>query len=140
LLSSLGLRVFVAEDAAVQLAVRRSEASVVGADTVLADGSIINKAGTFLLALTSKEAGKPFIATAESIKFDGSRRGEDWTGLREKRSEEIKKPALGKAGKMSPMFDITPPPLITGVATEDGFWRETWADRMAASLSKYAQL
>lgn len=140
LLSSLGLRVFVAEDAAVQLAVKRSEASMVGADTVLADGSIINKAGTFLLALTSKEAGKPFIATAESIKFDGSRREQDWTGLRGKESDEIKRPAVGKAGKLSPMFDITPPSLITCVATEDGFWKESWADRMAASLSKYARL
>ena len=41
---------------------------VVGADAVLADGSIINKCGTNLMALSARYHSVPFYVCAESFK------------------------------------------------------------------------
>lgn len=42
---------------------------LVGADTVYANGDVINKIGTSLVALAAKNTGIEFIVATESIKF-----------------------------------------------------------------------
>ncbi len=55
-------------DAQMGLFVSQADAVIVGADSLLADGSIVNKAGTYLLALAAQDRKVPFYACCESFK------------------------------------------------------------------------
>ena len=59
-LAEKGVSVTLITDAQMGLFVREAEAVVVGADSVLPDGSLVNKIGTHLLALAAREAKVPF--------------------------------------------------------------------------------
>ncbi len=56
-------------DAQMGLFVPQADAVLVGADSVLADGAVINKAGTGLLALAARDRGVPFHVCCESFKW-----------------------------------------------------------------------
>ena len=109
-----------------QLGVFAAEADValVGADTILADGSVINKAGTFLLALAAREHTIPFYVCAESFKSRPATLGEP-------EYEEMAANEVVPAGTlMSPSvtvrnvyFDRTPAHLISGWINENGVRR-----------------
>ncbi|MCB1669797.1 MAG: hypothetical protein R3F41_08710 [Gammaproteobacteria bacterium] len=66
--ADLGIPVTFITDAQIALFVPTADKVVVGADTVLADGSIINKSGTTLMALAAHYYGVPFYVCAESFK------------------------------------------------------------------------
>lgn len=56
-------------DAAMAVAVSRADAAVVGADSISADGYLLNKTGTLPLALCCKEFGIPLYVLCDSLKF-----------------------------------------------------------------------
>ncbi len=55
-------------DAQLGLFVPQADIALVGADSILADGSVINKAGTYVLALVAQDHGVPVYVCAESCK------------------------------------------------------------------------
>ena len=75
---------------------------LVGADSVLRDGSVVNKKGTLPLAQAGAERGKPVYVACESLKFDTRFDGASW-------------PRAGEG-----LFDVTPGRLVTTVVTERG--------------------
>lgn len=75
---------------------------LVGADSVLRDGSVVNKKGTLPLAQAGAERGKPVYVACESLKFDTRFDGASW-------------PRAGKD-----LFDVTPGRLVTTIVTERG--------------------
>lgn len=56
-------------DAAMAEAVRRADAVVVGADSISADGFLLNKTGTLPLALCCRSMEKPLYVLCDSLKF-----------------------------------------------------------------------
>ncbi len=89
---------------------------LVGADTVLSDGSLINKIGSLHLALAAARADIPFHSVASGIKYTTKARVEI-----EKRSpEEVWKDAPPGITVENPVFDEVPADLITGYATPWG--------------------
>jgi translation initiation factor eIF-2B subunit alpha len=56
-------------DAAMALCMDKIDCVFVGAEAVLENGGIVNKVGTFTLALCAKQFNKPFYVFAESLKF-----------------------------------------------------------------------
>ncbi|WP_160133622.1 initiation factor 2B [Halococcus salsus] len=108
--------VTLAVDAALPhlLATRPVECVLVGADTVLSDGSVVNKVGTRGLALAAAHEGIPTYAVTSSdkISYDGDPDFED--GARG---------AVYDGGETidiaNPTFDRTPADAVT-VVTEDG--------------------
>lgn len=82
-LAGAGLEVALVPDAAVAWAldVERVELLLVGADTVLADGSVVNKVGTRPAALAARAAGVTVLAAASTAKV--AARGETWSAERE---------------------------------------------------------
>ncbi len=56
-------------DAAIAEALDRADAAVVGADTISADGFLLNKTGTHPLAICCREMGKPLHVLCDSLKF-----------------------------------------------------------------------
>jgi len=78
--------------------------ALVGADSVLRDGSVVNKVGTQALALAAKDRAKPFYVACESLKFDARYDGASWPVRPD----------------IDPLFDLTPGHLVTMVVTERG--------------------
>ena len=67
-LSKLGIPVTLITEAQIGLSIPDVDAVLVGADGILSDGSIVNKAGTYLAALAALDQSIPFYVCAESFK------------------------------------------------------------------------
>jgi len=116
-LAAEGLAVTLTTDAALggELAGRDVDAALVGADAVLADGSVVNKVGTRSLALAAAREDVPVyvVAAADKVRPDEEMHGE--TG----------DPADLYDGEApvtvaNPIFERTPAELVDGVVTEHG--------------------
>ncbi|AFH49519.1 Translation initiation factor subunit 2B [Ignavibacterium album JCM 16511] len=68
-LIKIGFNCELIADAAMNYAVSYSDAVVVGADQILNNGNVVNKIGSYPLALCAKENKKPFIVIATKDKF-----------------------------------------------------------------------
>ena len=71
-LAERGAQVDVITEAEIGLMVREANAVLVGADAILRDGSVVNKVGTYGLALAAREREVPFYVCAESFKLSAS--------------------------------------------------------------------
>ena len=98
---------------------------IVGADRILSDGHVINKIGTYTIAIAAKRHGIPFYVAAPTSTFDLKSTVEDVV-IEERNPEEVRR-ILGKTlitvegvDVLNPSFDITPPDLISGIITERG--------------------
>lgn len=118
-LASAGLKVTLGVDSAICTLMRDVDAVIVGADSVLHDGSIVNKVGTCLLALASREKGVPLYAVCDTWKFNVLHYLGKEVVLEEKEPEEV---ATGLDGVevRNPYFEIVPGGLVYGVITEQG--------------------
>lgn len=64
-----GIKVELITDAMMSYAVRNIDAVVIGADKILKTGSVVNKVGSYPLALLCKEFKKPYIVLSTKSKF-----------------------------------------------------------------------
>jgi len=126
LLAGRGLPVRLIADAQAGVFVSHMAAVLVGADTVFADGALVNKVGTLALALLARQWRVPFFVATESLKVAPSR----WDASSET-------PALERSPEEPPAvyFDLTPPRLITALITEEGVFRP----RQLAPLARRAR-
>lgn len=111
-----GLDVTLLTDAEAGHFMRDVQVVLVGADTVLSDGSVVNKMGTYLIALAAKDKGVPFHVACDSWKF---RIEAGAPQLEEKSAAEVIEEGL-KIEARNVYFDMTPARLITSILTEDG--------------------
>lgn len=105
-------------DSAGPFLVSRCDMVIVGADAVRADG-VLNKIGTYPIALAAMAAGVPFYVAATKDKLDYDCVSE----IEDRPDREIGNPDELEAsgGEIeNPAFDLTPWKLITGVITESG--------------------
>jgi S-methyl-5-thioribose-1-phosphate isomerase len=125
-LDQLGIDYRVVVDGAGPTVVARGlvDAVVVGADRVAANRDVVNKVGTYPLALACARAAMPFIVAApESTIDEASPTGSsveietradaevvEWSGIRVA-------PAGARAFNVA--FDVTPADLVTAIVTED---------------------
>lgn len=91
--------------------------ALTGADTLLADGSLVNKAGTYLLALAARDRGIPFYVCCES--FKQSTYAADRFELESLDPAELDAPRGRHITPENIYFDITPARLIDAWITED---------------------
>jgi translation initiation factor eIF-2B subunit delta len=119
-LASAGLPVTLVADAAVGLMVGEAKCVALGADSVRADGSVVNKVGSYPLALAAHAAGVPVYALCETLKVAP----EGWPlALEEMDPKELlPKPVAGVAVR-NVYFDLTPAFAITAFVTEQGVLR-----------------
>jgi ribose 1,5-bisphosphate isomerase len=103
------------------------DAVFVGADTILADGELINKIGTSQIALAAKEFGVPFYVCAETYKFSpDSLFNPDHEVIIEERDPAEVVPdqnSFKGVNIANPVFDRTPPEYITEYITEIGAFK-----------------
>ncbi|WP_135819942.1 initiation factor 2B [Halostella litorea] len=97
------------------LATADVDAVLVGADTVLPDGSVVNKTGTRAVALAAAREGVPLyaaaasdkVATDEEVPLESGDRAAVYDGD-------------APVDVRNPTFDVTPPDLVEAVVTERG--------------------
>ena len=117
-LHDAGVNVALITDGAAGAFVAGATLGLSGADTVLVDGSVVNRAGTFALAALCRAAGKPFYAACETFKIDIGRSAKDWKPPLEQDPQEVSTDLPAR----NPYFDLTPGPFVTGLVTERGVY------------------
>ncbi len=122
-LSELGIETDFISDQQMGLFTKHADVALVGADTIAGDGSVINKAGTYLLALAARDRGIPFYVCFESFKYlDVSPTS---VGLEQRDPAEIDLPRLAYVKAHNIYFDVTPPDLVTAWINEHGIRDES---------------
>ena len=115
-LAELGHSVAVLTEAQIPLVLAEVDVVVVGADTVLANGNLVNKAGTHLMALAAAAARRPLLCLCESFKFSDQTQFEpEPHGL-----EALQLPDHPAITGFNFTFDQTPPHLVSAWLTESG--------------------
>jgi translation initiation factor eIF-2B subunit delta len=106
-----GIAVTYITDAQAGIFVEQVDAVLFGADAILDDGSVVNKAGTRLIALAAREAGVPVYVCSESFKCTEQSHAD--VALEEKSGSELRPPPVPGIRARNCYFEITPPELIT---------------------------
>ena len=100
-LKSINIPTEVFPDTKIYRYVPKTKYVLVGADSLLCDGSIINGAPTYKVARKAKEYGIPFYSVCETTKANTLS-------------------YLGKNTELKEGFELVPANLITGIITEKG--------------------
>ncbi|MEM4472578.1 MAG: ribose 1,5-bisphosphate isomerase [Archaeoglobaceae archaeon] len=121
-LKEAGIDVTVIVDSAVRFFMKEVDLVLVGADTITANGALINKIGTSQIALCAKEARVPFIVAAETYKFSPRTLAGELVVIEERSAEEVLPKELLDLGikARNPAFDVTPRDYIDVIITEIG--------------------
>lgn len=119
-LSKAGLPVTIIVDSAMRAFIKKVDLCLVGADAVCANGAVINKIGTSLMALAAHESRKPFLVCAETYKFDPETALGTLEIIEERDPFEVWEKKIRNLKIRNPAFDATPPEYIDSIITEIG--------------------
>ncbi|WP_136689793.1 ribose 1,5-bisphosphate isomerase [Halorhabdus amylolytica] len=97
---------------------------LVGADSIAADGSVVNRIGTSDLAVIARERGVPVTVAAQTLRLHP----DSLTGhsvdieTREEREvlDEATRKQIGDVAVENPAFDVTPARYVDAIVTERG--------------------
>ena len=123
-LDEAGIKTSLIVDSAVRYFMKEVDLVVMGADAVMANGSVINKIGTSQLALAAHEARKNVIIAAETYKFSPKSLLGELIEIEERNSSEViadeKLREFSNVSVKNPAFDVTPREYIDLICTEVG--------------------
>jgi len=117
-LAGEGVNVLLVVDAAAAMFMESSNVAVVGADSVLYDGSFVNKVGTRIMALAARDQGLPFYVVCSTSKFNVMNYLGRGVELEEKDPSEVAE--IEGVNVRNPYFEVVPGRLVTGIITEMG--------------------
>jgi ribose 1,5-bisphosphate isomerase len=113
-LQRYGIPVELIPDGDIKRNMARVSKVLVGADSILADGTLINGSPTYELASAAKDGDIPFYAVCETAKFN----------------------VRGQI-ESEPGFDRIPPHLVTGIITERGLMKP---EEVSGHITEMAQI
>ena len=113
-LGAKGIRTRLVVDSAAPSLMVECDVVVVGADAVTPEG-VVNKIGTYALALAARERNVPFYVLAGTEKFLPF-----LLRIEERDPKEITQEAIPNGSVENRYFDCTPLDFITGVVTQEG--------------------
>ena len=123
-LRKTGIPVTMILDDAVRYFMQEVDKVIVGADAITANGALVNKIGTSMVALAAHEAKVKVYAAAETYKFSPETMIGDRVKIEERDQDEIiSQKELDNIGPIkirNPSFDVTPPEYIDLIITEWG--------------------
>ncbi len=124
-LDRMGVDHRVVVDGAGPFLVARGEtdAVVVGADRIAANGDVANKIGTYPLALAAARAGIPFVVAAPESTIDPATPDGASIPIEDRGDGEVlviagHRIAPEGSAALNPAFDVTPADLVTAIVTE----------------------
>src|SRR5690606_3799382 len=109
---------------------------IVGADRITANGDVVNKIGTYGLAVLAKEHGLPFYVAAPVSTLDLSLQDGSQVPIEERDASEVTH-VLGQriapegVAVLNPAFDVTPAAYVTAIITEFGVVRPPYEAGLA---------
>ena len=130
-LRELGVPVTLIVDSAARRYLDRADHVLVGADSIAADGSVINQIGTSGLAVNARERGVPVMVAAQTIKLHPDTMTGHTVEIEMRAEAEVVSEAdrTEIAGGReddeqlrveNPAFDVTPPRHVDAIVTERG--------------------
>ena len=120
-LAEQGIPVTLIVDSAVRTFMKEVDKVVVGADSIAANGAVINKIGTSQIALAAHEARVVFMVAAETYKFHPKTLIGALVEIAVRPGEEEASPRKFPGVRIrNPAFDVTPPEYIDLIITEKG--------------------
>lgn len=98
---------------------------MVGADRIASNGDVVNKIGTYTLAVLAKQHEIPFYSVAPTTTIDLSILSGDKVKIEHRDPREVifieRTRLVPKGvGVLNPAFDVTPASLVTAIVTERG--------------------
>ena len=97
---------------------------LVGADSIAADGSVVNKVGTSMLAVSARERGVPVMVAAQTLKLHPDTLTGHTVEIEMRDEAEVlsddDRERLGNPDVENPAFDVTPPRYVDAIVTERG--------------------
>jgi methylthioribose-1-phosphate isomerase len=127
--------------AAAMMADGRVSHVVGGADRIAANGDVVNKIGTYGLAVLAREHAIPLIVAAPTSTLDPSLPSAASVPIEERAADEVRGLALGgraaappSAEVANPAFDRTPARLVSAIVTEHGVHRAPYERSLAAAV------
>ena len=121
-LRKLGIPHRLIADSAIGLLIQRAmaDAGISGADRVCANGDVVNKVGTYPLALLCREHRVPFYVAAPTSTIDPATPDGASVRIEERPAAEVTTFAPPETDAWNPAFDVTPARLVTALITEHG--------------------
>jgi methylthioribose-1-phosphate isomerase len=112
----------------------RVDCCVVGADRILRTGHVINKIGTYTMAITAKYHNIPFYSVVPISTIDMVTDPEDVV-IEERDPDEIRiingeYVTVPDAKVYNPAFDMTPPELVDAIITDRGVVKNPTEEKM----------
>jgi methylthioribose-1-phosphate isomerase len=109
---------------------------VVGADRIAANGDVINKIGTYTVAVLAREHTIPFYVAAPRSTFDLKTPSGDLVTIEERDPTEVLHFAGVRTAPMgvevrNPAFDVTPAAFVTAIVCETGIARAPFTADLA---------
>lgn len=103
---------------------REVDAVLVGADRIARNGDVVNKIGTYALALIAERHGVPFYVAASLSTFDLALASGTEIEIEERSAEEVTRVAGRQVAPdglraFNPAFDVTPAELVSAIVTEE---------------------
>lgn len=115
-LSDPGIKIELITDAAMASSIKNADAALIGADTILKNGNVINKTGSLTLAVICKYNSIPFYVTADKSKFSSNNKFEQ----KVMPPGEIWRQSNPNININNYYFEEIDKKLITKIFTEDG--------------------
>lgn len=120
-LSGLGIPTTLIVDSAVRTFIRKVDKVIVGADSIAANGAVVNKIGTSQIALAAHESRVLFFVAAETYKFHPKTLIGELVRIEERPPNEVANPEDFPGVEIrNPAFDVTPPEYVDLIITEIG--------------------
>lgn len=134
-LREAGIPASLAADALGPTLAARATCVLIGADSVLRDGAVVNKVGSYGLALAAREHGKPFYVACETLKFDARHDASSWPGSPAMSPRELWENPPEKVDIVNRYFEIVPSKLVTMIVTERGSYAPDIVKTMLAQAA-----
>jgi ribose 1,5-bisphosphate isomerase len=119
-----GIPVTMIVDDAARYFMKDIDKVIVGADAVTANGAVVNKIGTSMIALAARESNVRTFVAAETYKFSPETMIGEVVAIEQRSTDEMigesELRELPKVEIKNPSFDVTPPEYIDLIITEKG--------------------
>ncbi|WP_435063881.1 ribose 1,5-bisphosphate isomerase [Halobaculum sp. EA56] len=123
-LRDLGVDVTLIVDSAARRYLDEADHVLVGADSIAADGGVVNKIGTSGLAVNARERGVPIMVAAQTIKLHPDTLTGHTVEIEMRDETEVidteTREGIGEVEVHNPAFDVTPPRYVDAIVTESG--------------------
>ena len=144
-LKAYGVPHTVIVDSASGLVMRKRSVDlcIVGCDRVTARGDVVNKIGTYNLALIAKAHNVPLFVACPLSSIDLTLDSGDDVEIEERASSEVTRIGSSEIAPdgtkvFNPAFDVTPHELVTAIITEVGVLRAPYRETIRRACGSYA--